>query len=86
MKEKKMIFAIVEVVTYDGGKKAERPLRFVYEGKTYLVAQVIDRWYEGHPVAGRPNYNYFKVLTTDGEIYILRYNQRYEVWSMLIKG
>ena len=80
-----MIFAIIEVQTYDGAKTAERPLRFEYQGKTHVVAQVIDRWYEGHPVAGRPNYNYFKVLTTNNEVFILRYNQRYEVWSLLIK-
>ena len=86
MKNPRMIFAIVQVKTYDGAKKAERPVSFKYQGKTYNVVEILDRWYEGNPVAGRPNYNYFKVLTSDGEIFILRYNQRYEVWSVLISS
>jgi len=84
MKRRKMVFAIVDVKTYDGAKKAERPIRFQFQGKTHAVVEILDRWYEGSPVAGRPNYTYFKVLTSEGEIYILRYNQRYEVWSVLI--
>ena len=86
MKKEKIIFAIVEVTTYDGAQKAERPLTFTYSGKTYRIIKILDRWYEGHPVAGRPTYNYFKVLTTEGESFILRYNQRYDVWSLLIRS
>ncbi len=84
MKKDPLIFLIVDVNTYDGAKKAERPIRFRLYDKTYTVVEILDRWYEGSPVAGRPNYTYFKVLTLEGGIQILRYNQRYDVWSVLI--
>ncbi len=79
-----MVFLVVPVKVYEGARPAERPIEFVFDDETFKVVEIIDRWYEGNQVAGRPNYTYFKVLTHTGKTFILRYNQRHEVWSVLI--
>ena len=41
----------------------------------YEIASVEDRWYE-------PDAGYFKVGTTAGKTYLLRYDEREDVWSL----
>ena len=80
-----MIFEITTVKTYDGYKPAERPLSFEYEGLEHKVVEIVDRWYEANKIAGRPTYDYFKVRSDQGGIYILRHNRMHDVWSVLLK-
>ncbi len=79
-----MIFEIIEVESYSGYKKDERPLAFNFRGKHRQVESIIDRWYEGGVKAGSPVYNYFKVKTSSDEVFLLRYNVRLESWAILI--
>jgi len=85
MKGEAMIFEVTHVTTYDGYKPAERPLSFEYMGMRYSVEEIIDRWYEASPIAGRPTYDYFKVRAKNGEEFILRHNRMHDVWSVLLK-
>ncbi len=85
MKWQGMIFEITKVKTHNGYSSGERPKAFELEGRIHEVAEILDRWYESGPVAGRTNYNYFKVQTAEGKVFILRHNQRHDVWSVLIK-
>jgi hypothetical protein len=55
----------LEVDCYSGHKADERPVRFRLEGHEYLVEQVVDQWYGPQDV-------FFKVLASDGNLYILR--------------
>jgi len=80
-----MIFEIIEdVITYSGSKPDEYPLEFTFRDTQYQVREIIDRWYESGVKAGTPIYNYFKVLTEQNDVFIIRHNQRYDSWALLI--
>lgn len=78
-----MVFEIVEVQTYCGGRADERPVSFLYREEKIVVDEIIDRWYESGQKAGGPVYNYFKVHTGD-RFYILRHNLKHGAWSVLL--
>ncbi len=84
MSATKIIYEIVDVKTYDGYKPSERPTGFAYEGVEHHVVEILDRWYEASRIAGRPTYDYFKVRSDKGGVYILRHNRMHDVWSVLI--
>lgn len=66
---------IVRVETYSGFKVDERPLRLHLSDRTLEVAAVEDRWYS-------PGETYFRVLTDDGDRYILRHIEAQDVWTL----
>jgi hypothetical protein len=53
------------VETYSGYRADERPVRFVWQGRTFEVVEVLERWRE-------PDYACFRVKTNDGKRYLLR--------------
>ena len=55
----------VEVECYSGYKADERPVRFVLNGREYVVDEVCEQWYGPGEIS-------FRVRTGDGNIYILR--------------
>lgn len=59
----------IDVDAYSGYRANERPQRFTLDDDTYEISTVQDRWYE-------PDAEYFKVLTTEGKTYVLRYDQQ----------
>jgi hypothetical protein len=82
----------LKVECYAGSKADERPLRFSVEAsrpgapadsevppappsRTYEVKEVLDQWYG-------PDYQCFKVLADDGNLYILRHNFREDIWTL----
>ncbi len=65
----------VRVETYSGFKADERPLRLQMGERTLEVAVVEDRWYS-------PGETYFRVLTDDGDRYVLRHTEAQDVWSL----
>ncbi len=75
----------IQVECYSGYKANERPVAFIYGGRRHEVAEIIDRWYEGGLDPGNPAIDYFKVKTTDGEVFILRYLSLFDAWSIRIK-
>ena len=66
---------IVRVETYSGFRADERPLRLHLAGRTLEVAAVEDRWYS-------PGETYFRVLTDDGDRYILRHTEAQDIWTL----
>lgn len=66
----------VEVNAYSGYKANERPLSFAIEGERLDVREIIDRWY------GMEN-DYFKILASDGRIYILKWQRLLDVWLLV---
>ncbi len=56
---------MLRVVCYSGRKVDERPLHFELDGHEYLVEEVVDQWYG-------PDDAFFKVLASDGNLYVLR--------------
>ena len=65
----------VRVETYSGFKADERPLRLHLNERTLEVAAIEDRWYS-------PGETYFRVLTSDGDRYVLRHTEAQDVWSL----
>jgi hypothetical protein len=80
-----MIFEIIDVSSYSGFRPDERPLSFSYAGKNHQVKMILESWYEGSPIAGNPSYKFFKVVTTGGMEFLLRYNVRFCSWALLIE-
>jgi hypothetical protein len=65
----------IYVDSYSGYKANERPLRFELDGRGYEITDVEDRWQD-------PNAEYFKVRTTDGKHYLLRYEEHTDEWTL----
>ncbi len=79
-----MVFEQIEVVGYCGYRPNERPISFNFQEKKWEVKEIVERWHEGGRKAGGPTYSYFRVTTSSGEQFILRYNNRYRTWSVQI--
>jgi hypothetical protein len=63
------------VECYAGRKADERPVRFQLGDRDYMVDEVLDQWYG-------PDDAFFKVLTDDGNMYILRRNASGDEWTL----
>jgi hypothetical protein len=81
-----MDFEVIKVECYSGYKVNERPIAFVYQGKQWEIADIIDHWYEGEFEPGRPAMDYFKVRTAEGNEFLLRYNSLFDAWAVLVSG
>ena len=65
----------IEVECYSGYRAHERPTRFALSGAWRQVIEIEDRWYG-------PSSLYFKVRADDGDLYILRYDEDQDIWSL----
>jgi hypothetical protein len=65
----------VSVECYAGHRADERPLRFTLSGHRYEVTEVDDQWYS-------PEARYFRVLADDGNLYVLRHDERRDAWTL----
>ncbi len=74
----------VHVECYSGFKAHERPTAFTHRGLRREIAEILDRWYEGGLDPGRPQIDYFKVRTPEGEVFLLRYLSLFDVWSLRV--
>ena len=66
---------VLRVECYAGYKGDERPLRLHLAERTLEVIAVEDRWYS-------PGETYFRLLTSDGDRYVLRHVEAQDVWSL----
>lgn len=64
----------LKVATYSGHKGDERPTAFSLGGRIFVVKEIVDRWYG-------PNHAYFKLVTDDGNLYVLRHDLK-DFWEM----
>jgi hypothetical protein len=67
---------VVRVECYSGHKADERPLRLHLGGRVLEITAIEDRWYS-------PGETYFRVLTSDGDRYVLRHTEAQDVWSLI---
>jgi hypothetical protein len=56
-------------------KANERPLRFWLDADMYEISTIEDRWHD-------PTAEYFKVRTVDGKLFLLRYDEREDEWTL----
>jgi hypothetical protein len=77
-----MDYEPIQVECYSGYKVNERPVSFFFRGRRREVKEIVDRWYEGSLDAGKPEINYFKVRTAEGQVFILQYLSLFDAWSI----
>jgi len=65
----------IRVDAYSGYKANERPRYFIVDEDLYEIAAVLDQWYE-------PSATYFKVQSTEGKTYLLRYDEDTDEWTL----
>ena len=65
----------VYVDAYSGYKANERPRQFTLDEMVYEIDAVLDQWYE-------PSATYFKVQSTEGKTYLLRYDEESDEWTL----
>jgi hypothetical protein len=65
----------IRVDAYSGYKGNERPQQFMLDDEIYEIAAVLDQWYE-------PSAMYFKVQSTEGKTYLLRYDELADEWTL----
>ncbi len=65
----------VAVECYAGYKADERPQQFTIRGRQFEVVEVLDRWYDPEAV-------FFRVRADDGNLYILRHDERVGDWTL----
>jgi hypothetical protein len=65
----------IEVCCYSGYRYGERPLSFKLLEKTFAVEEIIDQWYG-------EDYLYFKVRADNQKVYVLKYDQAKDRWSL----
>lgn len=66
---------VINVSCYSGYKANERPIDFTVRGRKLMVEQIMDRWYG-------VDHSYFKVLANDQKIYLIRYDQDEDLWTL----
>jgi hypothetical protein len=50
-------------------------VRFTLHGRAYEVVEVDDQWYS-------PEARYFRVRASDGNLYVLRHDERHDTWTL----
>lgn len=66
---------LINVSCYSGYKANERPIDFTVRGRKLMVEEIMDRWYG-------VDHSYFKVLANDQKIYLIRYDQDEDLWTL----
>ena len=79
-----MQFERIDVECYGDYKANERPMAFTFRGIRREIQDIVDRWYEGNTDSSSPEMSYFKVKTTEGQIFIIRYQLLFDAWSILL--
>ena len=79
-----MPYEKVKVECYSGYRANERPVAFTFEDRRWEIIDVIDRWFEGVVQPGRPVLDYFKVKTSEGRVFLLRYNSLFDAWAVRV--
>ncbi len=65
----------IRVDCYSGHRGEETPRKFWLHSRCVTVREVLDRWLA-------PNHRYFKVLGSDGDLYILRHDPLTHHWEL----
>jgi hypothetical protein len=65
----------ISVECYAGYRADERPVRFSIGGTFLEITSVEDRWYS-------PDASFFRVLASDGNLYVLRHDFELDSWAI----
>jgi hypothetical protein len=65
----------IHVDAYSGYRANERPQRFTLDEEVYEIASIEEQWRS-------PEALFFKIRSTDGKHYVLRYDERADEWTL----
>jgi hypothetical protein len=65
----------IDVTGHSGYKPNERPCTFIVDGELYDIHEVLQCWRE-------QNLTFFKVLTTNAKIFVIRYEHETGEWAL----
>lgn len=80
--ENAMILERIEVESRSEYRASQEPRGFLWRGRHYVIARVLDRWYEGYADARRSPLRYFRVESGEGEEFIIRCHDQLGAWSI----
>lgn len=70
----------IQVHTYSGYKADERPLSFIFEGKTHKIRDIRTQSYEEIPDRGRRKR--FTIKTDEGLTFKILYDENQDRWFL----
>ena len=65
----------VGVDCYAGHRGEQTPRSLILGDRSVAVAEVLDAWLA-------PDYRYFKLRAADGDTYLVRHDERSDVWEL----
>ncbi len=71
---------------FSGYMDDQTPKCFKWQGTKYEVREVIDRWYRWDSEQKNPKFDYFMVVASDGEQYILKHDLERNRWYLCLPG
>ena len=81
-----VVFAPIQVRCYEGYRAKESPRSFEWEGQTFTIMKILDRWYDAGMDTKSEIADYFKVQTDDGSTHIIRYNRLFDSWAIRLRS
>lgn len=72
----------ISVTAYAGYKGEETPKAFSLEGERIHVVEILERWIEEGIHSGQRK-RYFKVKGSDGNMYVISYDEKRMKWFMM---
>jgi len=76
----------IQVECYAGAKADETPRRFIWQGRTIEVGEVLDRWYQVESKPEWPRADYFKVRAVNEREYLLKHDLESDQWYLGQQG
>ena len=76
----------IKVHCYSGYKSDEYPVYFEWDDMGFDIKENLDCWHQGELNPEFAAADYFKVLTTDNKIFILRHEIENNKWFLWLKG
>ena len=73
----------VSVECHSGYRADEYPKSFYRNDEKHEIKEILDRWYQGDLNPEYPVANYFKILTTSGEQYLLKHEVDRDNWFIV---
>lgn len=72
----------IKAECHSGFKADEYPKCFYVDNNRIEIQEITDRWYQGDNNPEWPVSNYFKVIATDGQQYIIKHDLEKDTWYL----
>jgi hypothetical protein len=76
----------IQVECYAGAKAGETSRRFIWQGRTIEVVEVLDRWHQVESKPEWPRADCFKMRAVDEREYLLKHDLESDQWYLGQQG